>query len=283
MIFGSRGVLGTTLQLDLQNQHLEVVPVTRSDLDIHNYQALKNFLTEMGEATIVNCIAYMPADKCELEPEISRAINLDFVEKLADVIASSSNQKLVQFSSDFIFDGQSKNPYKIDSPPNPINTYGIHKYAAETIVLEKLSERAKIIRFASLISYSSQRKTFLEKVIDRTMTNGEASIVSDLKVSTATSELISKVVTSISTMETSIIHAVHSGETSWYAIAKCAFDAIGLDVKINQINSELSPTAAARPKYSVLEPSPEVLELDSRHWHSALSEYAFKHLRTNES
>jgi len=280
VIFGANGVLGKRLALDLKQASHEVVTVTRQDFDVLNKTNLTNFLSTMGEAIIVNCIGYMPADKCELEPEQSQNINVEFVETLAIGIAQNSGQKLVQFSSDFIFDGNGTIPYEVDSAPNPKNVYGIHKYEAEKVVAARLPGRNSIIRFASLVSKSNERKTFLEKVIDRALTSGKASVVGDLAISTATSDLISSVVSSNLLFDTPIIHAVHRGETSWFEIAKVAFEALEIEIEIEKVSSNQFPAPAKRPAYSVLKPSEEVLEMDSRKWSDAVREYALLNLRS---
>jgi len=273
VILGAGGVLGSTLRKDLENNSNEVLPVTRQDFDLLNNEELNTFLNQIGQATIVNCVAFMPADKCEKEPELSKKVNVEFVESLVKAISKRNNQRLIQFSSDFVFDGESEIPYTPDALPNPLNIYGQHKYEAEKIVLENLPERGKVIRFASLVSHSTERKTFLEKVIDRAISTQKASVVSDLTISTATSELIAKVVEESHTMDPQRLHAVHSGITSWSELAKCAFDALQIDIPIEAVSSSQFPTPAKRPRQSALAPSPEVLKLDSRSWNEAVAQY----------
>ncbi len=283
IVFGSNGVLGKTLVSDLISSGHEVEQITRQSLDIFNEKDLSEFLQSRSESTVINCVAYMPADKCEIDPELSKKINVDFVQSLASKVLIAQNLRLIHFSSDFVFGGSKTTPYEVNARPDPINIYGMHKYESEKIVMEILPTRGHVIRFASLISYSSDRKTFLEKVIDRAQITGSASVVSDLRISVATSELIAKAVVQCQISKSPIIHAVHVGQTSWYEIAVCAFNALGLEIPVKKVNSSEFTTAAKRPVFSALAPSKEIVELDSRSWDVAVSDYVIRNLQESES
>jgi dTDP-4-dehydrorhamnose reductase len=215
----------------------------------------------------------MPADKCEIEPELSQKVNVHFVESLSRKISFLDNLRLIHFSSDFIFSGKESTPYKVNSKPDPINIYGKHKYEAENIIRETLPSTGHIIRFASLVSISKERKTFLEKVIQRAKNSETVSVVGDLSISVATSDLITKAVIECQESRPPLLHAVHVGQTSWYDIAVCAFNALELEIPIIKVSAKEFQTSAQRPRYSVLEPSREIVEIDSRNWDIAITEY----------
>lgn len=278
IVLGAGGVLGKTLCRDLTNDGSEVVPVFRNDFDLLNYSEVNDFFKAIGDATVVNCVAYMPADKCEENILDSQKVNVDIVENLSNTLSVFPQISLIQFSSDFIFDGKSTSPYTEDSKPNPLNVYGQHKVEAERIVQEKMGERGKIIRFASLVSHSQERKTFLEKVIDRAKTADELKLVSDLIISTATSTLISKIISNVRNIQKPIIHAVHEGQTTWFSIATAALNELRITTPRVSVDSSSFPTVARRPLYSVLKPSEEVANIDPRNWEVAVREYALNHL-----
>ena len=282
VIFGANGLLGRSLVAGLRNQGHTVVPIVRDDLDIFDFNALYNLVHKYDDSTLINCIAHMPADKCELEPLISQKVNVDFVESLVKVMSGNPKQRLIQFSSDFVFDGENTKPYLENSSPNPLNVYGSHKHEAEKIVVEKLDGQGQIIRFASLISHSIERKTFLEKVIDRALKTGKAGVVGDLTISTATSDLIQTAVLLSPKIDSKILHAVHGGETSWFEIAQCAFSTLEIDVPIEKLKSNEFITPAKRPRYSVLSPTPEIFQSDSRAWDEAVRQYVLANFKLDE-
>lgn len=278
-ILGSNGVLGRLLCEDLKAEGHEVTGLTRSDLNILDNTEVSAFVNKLDDTTVLNCIAYMPADKCEDNIDESQRINLDFVEILASHISKTRDVSLVQFSSDFIFDGHTNQPYTETDEANPLNVYGHQKKASEEVVLNLLKEKGKVIRFASLVGRSKERKTFLEKIIDRAKNSPEVSVVSDLKISTATSSLISKTVMALPRIDRSLIHVVHDGVTSWYELAQAALNELSMDVTIRSVSSETFPTVAQRPMFSALQPSPEVKDLDSRNWEQAVRSYVATHLK----
>jgi len=278
-ILGANGVLGSLLYEDLKAEGHEVTGLTRSNLNILDHTEVSAFVNKLDDTTVINCIAYMPADKCENNIDESKRINEDFVEILSSCISKTTNVSLVQFSSDFIFDGLASQPYTETDEANPLNVYGHQKKASEEIVLDLLKEKGKIIRFASLVAHSKERKTFLEKIIDRAKNSPEISVVDDLKISTATSSLISKTIMALPQIDRSLIHVVHKGVTSWYDLARAALNELSMDVTINPVLSETFPAVAQRPMFSALQQSPEIEEIDSRNWEEAVRNFVSAHLK----
>jgi len=273
VVLGSKGILGSRIVEDLADIGNRVVAVSRDTFDHFDIDELNAFLRQHPGATIVNCVAFMPADKCEREPENSHKINVEFVEMLAHSMKSQGDQKLIQFSSDFVFNGESSTPYTEESTPSPLNVYGAHKAQSENIVGSVLGDRARVIRFSSLVTVSQGKTTFLEKVTAKARAEGAISLVADLKISIATSGLISKVTAEAFHIDRPIIHAVHGGETTWLGLASKAFDLFGLDINVTAVKSSDFASPARRPLYSVLQPSEEVKGIDADSWDLALEKF----------
>ena len=276
VILGSNGVLGSALHPYLLKEKHQVFTFTRENLDINNVQQLKEVLNNYPKATIVNCVAYMPADMCETNPDESKRINWDFVEILSRLIADNSEQKLLHFSSDFVFDGKQNKPYRNNDKAAPLNVYGHHKLGSESVAEEILGERSRIIRFASLVGRQKNGKTFLEKVIAKAKQGESLSIVDDLTISVATTDLISQVVLNAFSSKDLIIHAVHQGETTWYELAKTALDLMNISAECKKAKHDDYPIIAKRPMYSVLEPNLKSLNLLELNWKSCLKEFIEK-------
>jgi dTDP-4-dehydrorhamnose reductase len=276
MVLGANGVLGNQLAIQLQEKGHAVERFTRDNFELSDEVTMKNLLEAHSEFIVLNCVGFMPADKCETEPLSSRSINLDFPNLLSRLISTNKKQKLIHFSTDFVFNGENTIPYTEESVPSPINVYGAHKLESESQVITNLESRVRVIRFASLVSTSIARKTFVEKVIDRARSDGKISLVDDLRISMATSELITLACENAFDFQRLILHCVHSGETSWLEIAKRIFAGLCIDVEINPVSSSSFTTAAARPQFSVLEPSSEILNLDAKTWDLALDDFIAK-------
>ena len=279
VILGSNGIVGRSLLSELPKFGHEVLGLNRNNLNIHSQIEISELVKNKSETIFVNCIAYMPADKCETDAENSSKININFVNTLAKEIEKTKSNSLVHFSSDFIFDGNSVEPYTESSEPRPLNVYGRQKVQTEFMIQEILVNRGKIIRFASLVAKTQERKTFLEKVIDRAKETKSARVVDDLRISTTTIDLLTSTVAGLHNIEKPIIHAVHQEETSWFKIAQLAFEVLGIDVLMEAIPHTAFNTPAPRPIYSVMKPSPEVVDIDNRNWHDAISDFCIRYFR----
>jgi dTDP-4-dehydrorhamnose reductase len=273
VILGANGVLGSSLFKDLIAEKHDVFGFTRENLDINDSESVKSVLRQHKNATILNCIAFMPADKCEMEPLLSKLTNVDFVENLANNVEKNSHQRLIHFSSDFVFDGAQAKPYTVNDIPNPINVYGQHKFESELLVDSILGERARVVRFASLVGKSESEKTFVEKIIAKAISGSTISVVSDLTISIATTDLISKVVTRAFACESKIIHAVHKGETTWYELARASLQIMNIPRECGKANQSDYPTVAKRPSYSVLQPNLESMGIPEIDWEVGLRQF----------
>lgn len=273
VILGANGVLGSSLFKDLVADKHDVFRFTRENLDISDSESIKSVLRQHENATILNCIAYMPADKCETDPLLSKLANVDFVENLADNMEKNSNQRLIHFSSDFVFDGAQAKPYTVNDIPNPINVYGQHKFESELLVDSILGERARVVRFASLVGKSESEKTFVEKIIAKAISGNTISVVSDLTISIATTDLISKVVARAFACDSKIIHGVHKGETSWYELARTTLKIMKISNDCGKASQRDYPTVAKRPSYSVLRPNLESMNIPEIDWELGLRRF----------
>jgi dTDP-4-dehydrorhamnose reductase len=279
LVLGSNGILGASISSHLEKTENKVLKITRQNLNIFNQTELRILLSKYPSSVVLNCVAFMPADKCQVEPELSEKVNLSFVDLLAHEILKNKNQKLIQYSTDFVFDGESQIPYLENSPMNPLSVYGQHKKNAEIRAQNILRGRVKIIRLASLTSKTSSQKTFIEKVLENVKSGKEIKVVNDLRISTSTSTIVSKSTIQAFNIKKPVIHAVHSGETTWYDIAQVVFDELNLKTPVQPVNSNQFLSVAPRPRYSVLNPTEEVLALDARNWELATRDYVSQNFK----
>jgi dTDP-4-dehydrorhamnose reductase len=272
VVIGAKGVLGQNLIKLLTKSNTHVTALSRDDFDISNNDQIRQVVQANKNAIFLNCIGYMPADKCELNPTISQEVNVEFPSRLAQAI-NLSGERLIHFSTDFIFDGKQSSPYEEKDLPNPLNVYGQHKFESEKNVTEILGQSVKIIRFASLITTSEKKSTFIEKVIEKAQSSKTISLVSDLRISISTPELISRVCENVFEIEKTTIHAIHNGETSWLEVAMHAFHHLNLNIDITEVDSSSFGSPAIRPLYSVLRPSDEITSLGLLEWSQAMNRF----------
>jgi dTDP-4-dehydrorhamnose reductase len=274
VILGNRGVLASTIIRNLSHSaENSITGLGKHELDITNFKEVDQYVATLSTATIINCAAFMPADRCETEVEKSKLINLEAVHNLAKSVASNPRVRLINFSSDFVFSGDKNNPYNDIEMPDPISVYGRHKAAADSLLMEILPKRGRTLRIASLVAYSDTKKTFIEKILSNARKFGKISVVENLAISVTTEDLVQKVLPNVFESDEPIVNAVHRGSSSWYALATLAVKIFEPLTEISPVPASAFPTIAPRPKYSVLKPSSVVEALDNRHWEEAVQFY----------
>ncbi len=192
VIFGSFGKVGEAIDRDLKiNTNYEIIAPSKyteekskywsrnnCDYDILNFKEIKKILINLKPNIIINCAAFTNVDLCEEQKAECWKLNTDFVEMLARATAVT-NSHLIQFSTDYIFDGLG-GPYSEQASPNPINFYGKSKLAAENAI-KSIDCKFSIIRTNFLFGYSRiGKKTFVDYVLDNLSQSKPIKVVDSL-------------------------------------------------------------------------------------------------------
>jgi dTDP-4-dehydrorhamnose reductase len=256
VIVGASGQVGSDLVLALRKSGETVVTLSRNDLDITNRLALSAKLAVYEPNVIVNCSVYHPVDECESHPELSFAVNAIAVRDLA-IVAKQIGASLVHFSSDYVFDGESKRPYDEGDTPGPINVFGTSKVAGEQLVRAVLPKHF-IIRTSGLYGLNGsrvKRGNFVETMLRLGEQNGKVRVVNDLRMAqTYSQDLANQTLALIRTQDYGTYHVSNHGDYSWYEFARRIFEFSGMDVTVIPVAwSEMAAGSAPRPRYSVLE------------------------------
>ena len=156
-------------------------------LDVKNFEKVKDLIQKIKPDVIINTCALNNVDYCEKHPDEAEKINVNFVEELNKNI-KSLNSKLIQLSTDSIFDGTKKAGYTENDKPNPINIYGKTKLLGEKITLENsenLVVRASVLygwlpNFLSILNSSSMKPTnFGQWLIKKLQSKEITNIITD--------------------------------------------------------------------------------------------------------
>ncbi|TFD36825.1 NAD(P)-dependent oxidoreductase [Cryobacterium sp. TMT1-19] len=145
LITGAAGMLGRDLQAALAGR--DVTAFDRTELDITDRAAV--LAQVVGYDVIINAAAYTQVDDAETNEDAAYAINATGPHNLA-LAASATGAKLVQISTDYVFDGSATEPYAEDTEINPISAYGRTKAAGEALVLQEHPSGSYIVRTAWL-------------------------------------------------------------------------------------------------------------------------------------
>ena len=273
-IIGATGQLGS----DLVNAFGEgATPLRHDDIEVKDFSSCIRALKNNNPDVAINCAAYVKVDDAEDFAEEAFGINAIGAKNVAQA-CEKINAATVYISTDFVFDGTKGAPYLESDIPNPINVYGLSKYAGE-IFTKTYSSRSYVVRTASLYGVKGARGkggNFVETMIQKAKRKEKIRVVNEIVMSpTYTKDAagaIKKIVKS--GFPPGMYHVTNKGYCTWYEFAKAIFDILRLDVVMKPITiKELNPKAK-RPKFSALES--EKLPnygLKIRGWKEALEDY----------
>ena len=261
IVTGALGQLGRTL-LARCPAGLECVGIDRDDVDICDAGAISAFVASEQPDVIVNAAAYTAVDLAESEPDVARSVNVDGAANLA-----ACGVRLIQVSTDFVFDGTASEPYLPSAATGPLGVYARTKLEGEYAVLETLGDRAAVLRTAWL--YSEYGGNFVATMLRLMRERDELAVVNDQFGSPTWARSVADAIFAMIAQQAlaGVFHWTDSGHTNWHEFA-CAIqdEAIALgqldkQTDIRPIPSSDYPVAAQRPAYSVLDCSSTVAAL----------------------
>ena len=272
IITGAQGQLGQELvkQLDKKYEY-DVIKTDRDTLDITNIENVNTFILERNPDVVINCAAHTAVDLCETDIKNAYKINAIGPRNLA-IVCEKIGAKLVQVSTDYVFDGNGTRPYREDDITCPNSVYGTSKLMGENFVREFCSKYF-IVRTAWLYG---EGNNFVRTMLRLSETNSELNVVNDqIGSPTSTVDLAKAIIDLIHTEHYGIYHGTCEGQCSWYDFAKKIFEIKNIDIKVNPVTSDEFKRPAPRPKYSVLDNFMlKLVELNSfRKWEDSLEEY----------
>jgi dTDP-4-dehydrorhamnose reductase len=153
LLLGHKGMLGSDLLLKLNMGH-EVVGLDKEEIDIVSASECKGAIKEIEPEIVINAAAYTNVDGCEMAKDECFAVNAEAVKNIAGA-CRDKNIRIIHFSTDYVFDGAAKQPYKEDHQCNPINTYGASKMAGERY-LRSLFENYILIAQLGYMGYTGK-------------------------------------------------------------------------------------------------------------------------------
>lgn len=255
LVTGANGQLAKNLKSLVESKPIEnqqFLFFDKKQFDITNKEMVETFFFTNSIDIVVNCAAYTNVDSAETEVEKAFKINADGVKNLAEECAEQ-NAILIHVSTDYVFDGEKENSaYLPEDKTSPINVYGKSKLAGEKLALQ-INPKTFVIRTSWL--YSKEGENFYTTMLRLMSEKEEISVVSDQigKPTKARDLAIYIYELILSSNENYGIHHFSGNEImSWYDFAKKIAIENGFTTKIHPILTDQYPTAAKRPRWSVL-------------------------------
>jgi len=245
LVIGARGQLGSDLTALLGDR---AVGVDLPEIDITDQGSVRAVVDAVEPAVVVNCAAYTAVDAAEADPQTAEAVN---GLGPANVTRAAARARVIQVSTDYVFDGAAGTPYPEDAEPSPRSVYGLTKLHGEQAVLQHPA--AYVVRTAWL--YGAAGHNFVKTMLTLERTRPTVSVVDDqIGQPTWSRDLAAQIVAlGDSAAAPGVYHATNAGQTSWFGLTRRIFELIGADpARVLPTTTDRFPRPAPRPAYSVL-------------------------------
>ncbi len=290
LLTGAAGQLGQAL-IAATPEGIELLPSSRRGgdgllaLDLADAKACRMAVNQYRPDWVLNAGAYTAVDQAEAEPELAHAVNGTAPRAFAEAIQECGG-RLLQLSTDFVFNGQQGSPYRVDQSRDPLGVYGASKACGEEAVEELLVGNNQGVVLRTSWVMGPVGKNFALTMLRLHRDKEELGVVADqvgcpsstLNLARACWRVIS---CSQEGMELPpVLHWCDGGAASWYdvsvAVGELAME-LGLlnqAAKVNPISTTDYPTPATRPGYSLLDcqDSRAALKLEAQPWRAALKD-----------
>ncbi|WP_456379333.1 dTDP-4-dehydrorhamnose reductase [Lutibacter sp.] len=274
LVTGSKGQLGLELKsLESNFSNYTFFFTDKSKLNISNSEDVFAFILKNKITTIINCAAYTNVDKAEEELDLANEINHLAVENLAK-IAKNRNIQLIHISTDYVFDGTSKTPYKEEAIPNPQNVYGATKLKGEEALQTVNPPNSVIIRTSWL--YSIFGENFVKTILKLSEEKNNISVVSDQIGSPTNAHDLAKTILQIipflKSNRVELYHYANTGTCSWFQFAEEIIKLSKNKCEVVPVSSSTFNSKAKRPNFSLLNTGKiqEIFQLNIPHWKDSL-------------
>jgi dTDP-4-dehydrorhamnose reductase len=281
LLTGAGGQLGQALVASAPPE-LELVATSRKELDLSNPEACRSAVEQHQPDWVLNAGAYTAVDKAESEPELAHAVNAGAPEGFARALDQQGG-RLLQISTDFVFNGTQGTPYQPEQARDPLGVYGASKAAGEAAIQSvfRTGGQGVILRTSWVIGPVG--KNFALTMLRLHRERDQLGVVADqVGCPTSTLNLAQACWRTLQIADKSelpaVMHWSDAGAASWYDVA-VAVGRIGAELGLIDTPAEVQPittadypTPAERPAYSLLDctGTRAALQLNGQHWQHAL-------------
>lgn len=271
LITGAQGQLGTELRHLLDARGLTYRATDAKDLDITDEAAVNQYFKDYQPELVYHCAAYTAVDKAEDETKVlNQLVNVDGTRNLAKA-AEAVDATLVYISTDYVFDGDSKDIYGVDDQPAPRNEYGRAKYEGEQQV-QKYLKKYYIIRTSWV--FGEYGHNFVYTMLDLAKKHKELNVVDDQYGRPSWTKTLAEFMTFAvdQHLEYGIYHLSNDNSCNWYEFASAIL--ADKNVEVKPISSANYPQKAWRPRHSILDLSKtKATGFEIPTWQDALEDF----------
>ena len=285
VIVGAGGRLGAALVREWGSA-FDVIGFNHAQLDLGKPAELRATLGGLEFDALINTAAQTNVDRCETHKEEASALNGEAPRVLAEICAQK-RARFIHVSTDYVFDGEKREPYREEDEARPVSVYGESKREGERRALEA-NDRALVVRVSWV--FGPDRPSFVDWAIGQARERDDVKAIGDKWATPSyTLDLAAWLKPLIADAGTSgVLHLANNGECSWQEYAQWALDcctAEGIPMKAREIGAsslaEMKSFIAKRPVYSVLSTAKyaALTGVTPRPWREAVAAYVREHVK----
>lgn len=250
LVFGGGGMLGRAVVAEARARNWGALGLTREQGDITDRERALYWADAFRPEVVVNCAAFTKVDLCEREEERATAVNGAAVANAA-AAAGRVGARLVHVSSDYVFDGTAREPYREDAPTGPISAYGRGKLEGEKRALDY--EKSLVVRTSWV--FGPGGPNFVAAMVGLIEAGRvPLRVVHDQRGCPTYTGFLARALLDLAALGTTgIVHYSNREATSWYAFAVEIARLWSGGVEVIPVTTEEFPRPARRPSWSVLD------------------------------
>lgn len=271
LVTGAAGQVGRALS-KCAPKSIDYIGMDRLALDLSDEGAIIQAIKDHKPDWVINCGAITSVEFAEVNRDLTMAINATAPKILASELEETGG-KLLQLSTDYVFDGRKRTPYKPSDPVNPLSVYGESK-----VLAEESARRSGIVLRTSWV-HSADGSNFVTWVIQELQRFGKL-LVDDSQIGSPThaGDLAHAIWQLIKSDAVGTIHYSDDGMASRLhmasEVAKRGYE-VGLlseRSEISVLSEQAGRRTGIRPRYCVLgaDSIRRLLHHEPRHWRQNL-------------
>jgi dTDP-4-dehydrorhamnose reductase len=249
LVLGGTGMLGRAVVAEARRRGWPALGLGRAHADIADRGALRHWAHAFRPDVVVNCAAYAQVDDCEAQRERAFAVNGRAVANVA-AVAAEAGARLVQVSTDYVFDGRAAAPYREDAPTAPLSVYGESKLLGEREAAGR--EGALVVRTSLL--FGPGAANFVATIVDLLDRGGPVRVVDDQVAAPTYAPFLARAILDLAPLPLQgIVHYRNREPVSRFELARTIARGWAPAAAVEPAKTADFPRPAARPAYSVLD------------------------------
>ena len=270
LLLGSTGKMGIAIKSVFEKDY-SVIGKNTSDFDAQNFKQVRSLIEKINPDIVINTVAFLGIDPCEIEPEKALRLNTLYPKLIAE-ISNKMNFLFIHFSTDAVFNNVKGNYYVESDCPSPLNVYGFSKYGGDCFI-KSLAKKYYIFRVSVLFGEALKKNQFVEKMLHKIEEGQKNLKISDDIISspTYTIDVADEVKKILETeMPYGLYHIANEGKISLYQLMEEVTNNLGVSVKVEKASYNDFSYIGIKNTYTPLL-SEKIKPL--RPWQDAVKEY----------